>query len=117
VGGRGQNFYPKGSKAYRAKVAKIANAKIKDYLLHPEKSNGKYRIFNAIGYNYQNWRKLERDLRKGLREGRLQAKGNAQDGTSLFSVTMDLGIGVKRSTVTIWAVKDKRGRLHFVTAY
>ena len=117
MGGRGAHLHPRGSSTKRAKVAKIPRAKLKDYLLHPEKSKGKHKVFNAIGYNQGNWKKLEKDLRDGLKKGKLKPSGNADDGTTLFTTKMKLGINSKRKFVTVWAVRDKKGRLHFVTGY
>lgn len=49
----------------RAERAMVPDAKVKDYLLHPEKGNGKHLAFNWLGYyREQNWQELQKDLKE-----------------------------------------------------
>lgn len=120
MGGRGANYKIKGSKKSIAKNAVIVRRKLKDYLLNPAKSNGKYKIFNKLGYNMKNWKRLEMDLRQGLnkavKEEQLKFIRNNSHGESIYNAKVVLGFGKKKDEiVTGWFVKDKKGNLHFST--
>lgn len=97
----------------------IRRNKLKNYLLNPNKSKGKADFFRSIGYNMKNWKLLESDIRKGLKNNsaiaRIQNKyGNA---VSVYSVDMPLGVNKKAIVVTGWQIDAGTKVPRFITAY
>lgn len=98
------------------KNAVVPRAKLMNYLLNPKKSNGKSVLFNAIGYNMSNHRRLSKDIKAGLKNNiALKFKKNSH-GEIEYQVDMVLGITKKVRITTAWAIK-KGGSPRFVTAY
>ncbi len=117
MGGRGSGSGIKRVANY--KNAEIARNKLKNYLLNPNKSNGKHLFFNSLGYNMKNYKLLERDLRKGLANNHATATIQNKYGHSVtaYEVNMPLGINKKAIVLTAWQ-RDKGSKVpRFITAY
>jgi hypothetical protein len=97
--------------------AKIIEAKLKNYLLNPAKSNGKFEFFNALGYNMKNARRLESDIREGLKSNKAVAFATNKYGHSAYQVDMQLGISEKAGVVTAWQIDKGDNIPRFITAY
>lgn len=119
MGGRGVRV--KGTGKTVAKNAVIPRNKLKNYLLNPNKGKGKHAVFSDLGYNMSNWKHLDRDIRGELKRassaGLLKGGKVNKQGERHYNVDMNLGVGKKRTILTGWVVKDKKGSLHFVTAF
>ena len=97
--------------------AVVLHSKIKNYLLNPDKSNGKSKLFRGLGYTMRNASRLEKDIRAGLKDNKaLKFKPNKY-GNTMYNVTMQLGIGEKASILTVWQIDKGSNRPRFITAY
>lgn len=96
----------------------VLQRKVKDYLLNPDKSKGKYKLFRGIGYKtMHSAARLEKDIRAGLKDNNaLKFKPN-EYGHTVYNVTMQLGIGEKTSILTVWQIDKGTNRPRFITAY
>jgi len=109
MGGRGQRL-----PNYRNAI--IKRNKLKNYLLNPSKSP-KAAFFHRIGYNMKNFRRFEKDIRKGLKDNPAEVviKNRYGHEVKAYSVKMSLGINKKAVVVTGWEMENKKPRL--ITAY
>ena len=96
--------------------AVFPKAKFKNYLLNPTKEPNKSRVFKQLGYTMKNDKRLETDIRKGLKENKATVFNPNKYGTPV-QVEMTLGIDKQRKMVTAWMI-DKGTKIpRFVTAY
>lgn len=95
------------------KNAVISRNKLKNYLLNPTKAPAKSKFFNGLGYNMKNYQRLDNDIRNGLFKNEAQEFNANKHGHKAYSVTMELGIGKKKKTVTGWQIDkgDNKPRL------
>lgn len=99
------------------KKAKITGDKLKNYLLNPQKGNGKHNVFNSLGYNMQNFSRLKSDILEGLKNNEAKAYSKNKYGNRLYEVVMPLGIGEKHNILTVWQI-DKGSKIpRLITAY
>lgn len=116
MGGRGaKSGIKKQLPNYRNAV--IHRNKLKNYLLSPEKSNGKADFFNAIGYNMRNYKTLERDIRIGLKSNTAVAFNTDKYGNVSYEVIMEIGISKKEKVKTGWRVDNGTKIPRLITAY
>lgn len=103
-----------------ADKAVIEDGKLRDYLLSPTHPRGRFKadFFHELGYSAQNWRTLERDVRKlilsrGVKESRRSRYGQK------FSVEGPLkGPNGKTAPVlTVWIILKGESVPRLVTAY
>lgn len=116
MGGRG------GASGFVARLpnyqrAEVLHAKIKNYLLNPDKSNGKHELFKGIGYTMKNSARFERDIRNGLKNNKAKKFLPNAYGHTLYNVTMSLGIGEKADILTVWQIDKGSNTPRFITAY
>lgn len=97
--------------------AEILHSKIKNYLLNPKKSNGKYQLFKGLGYTVKNSARLEQDIRRGLKENKARQYAPNAYGHVVYNVSMTLGIGETASILTVWQVDKGSNKPRFITAY
>lgn len=97
--------------------AEVLGSKVKNYLLNPNKSNGKHLFFKSIGYNMKNSHRLEHDIRKGLKTNKALAFKRNKYGNAAYQVIMELGIGEKVSVLTAWQIDKGSNTPRFITAY
>jgi hypothetical protein len=116
MGGRGAAFRTV-ARLPNYQRAKIAKAKLKNYLLNPTKSNGKFEFFKALGYNMRNAGRLEADIRNGLKTSKAIAHVTNQYGHTAYQVDMQLGIGSKAEVITAWQIDRGDNVPRFITAY
>jgi len=101
------------------KRAVIARAKLKNYLLNPSKSNGKAAFFKSLGYNMQNFRRLEKDIRKGIAEtdAVMYIENRYGHNVKVYNINLSLGIDRKAVVLTSWQVDDGSTIPRFITAF
>ena len=99
------------------KMAEIRREKLKNYLLNPQKSNGKAEFFRSIGYNMKNYKTLEKDIREGLKNNTAITYGKNKYGNTAYAVNMKIGIGNKKEVVTAWQIDNGKNNPRFITAY
>ena len=90
--------------------------KFKNYLLNPTKEPNKSRVFKQLGYTMKNDKRLETDIRKGLKENKATVFAPQKFGTPA-QVDMVLGIGKQRKIRTAWLIPNGSKIPKFVTAY
>lgn len=100
---------------YRSAV--VLNAKVKNYLLNPNKSNGKWKFFRGLGYTMKNSKRLERDIRDGLSKNKALKFAPNKYGNTAYQVEMQLGVGDKSDVVTAWQIDKGDNKPRFITAY
>lgn len=115
MGGRGSSS-GMSSRLPNYKNAVISRDKLKNYILNPNKDPAKSKFFNSIGYNMKNYRQLEADIREGLSKNNAIEYKENKYGNKAFSVTMELGIGKKKQTVTGWQIDNGDNKPRFITA-
>lgn len=98
------------------KNAVISRNKLKNYILNPTKDPAKSKFFNSLGYNMKNYQRLESDIRDGLSKNKAQEYSTNKYGHKAYSVTMELGIGKKKQTVTGWQIDEGDNKPRFITA-
>ena len=102
-----------------ASAAIIAPEKIRDYLLSPTHPIGRFKAayFRDLGYEQDNWRQLEHDLR-GLLIRDAQLAGDTKYGEKYF-VTGELRgpMGRGAEIVAVWIILPGDNAPRFVTAY
>lgn len=86
-------------------------------MLDPEKSNGKWRLFKALGYERENAAELEHDLKAGLAENGGEESIKNGKGEKTYAVDMELGRTSKAQIRTIWQVDEEGADPRFITAY
>lgn len=101
------------------KHAEIARNKLKNYLLNPSKDENKARFFRSLGYNMRNFRRLERDIREGLKTAPAVATVENKYGHTVtaYSVSMPLGIDRKALVLTAWQRDANSTIPRLITAY
>ena len=97
--------------------AVILNDKVKNYLLHPSKSNGKAAFFKAIGYSTKDAKRFSRDIRRGLKENKALVYFANQHGNVVYNVIMNLGTGAQVPVLTVWQIDKGSNRPRLITAY
>ena len=98
--------------------ASIAPEKLKNYLLTPRLINDKGRFLSLAGYDRDNWRNLEQDLRTHIltQEARLQE-------TTLYGEVYEIRgtlvgpNGTALLVVTIWMEERATGQTKFITLF
>lgn len=93
------------------------HGKLKNYLLNPQKSNGKAAFFNSIGYNMKNYKTLEKDIRAGLKKNNAIEYQKNEYGHTPYSVSMELGVNKKENVITAWQIDEGKNTARFITAY
>jgi hypothetical protein len=102
-----------------AKEALIDRANLHDYLLSPSHPVGRFKaaFFGSLGYEQENWRKLERGIRT-LIESTEAEKVSGEYGTKyLVRGVLRTPSGRFTDLVTVWIVREGEHRPRFVTAY
>lgn len=99
------------------KSAEIPQRKLGNYILNPDKSNGKSVFFNGIGYNMKNSDRFAQDVRKGLETGKAKVYDKDKDGNTPYQVDMPLGINKKVMVTTAWQIDKGKREPRFITAY
>lgn len=87
------------------------------YLLSPEKSNGKWRFFKALGYTEHNPEALQRDLQEGIKNNGGEEFIKTATGERVYDVVMELGITSKANVRTAWQIDREGADPRFITAY
>jgi hypothetical protein len=99
--------------------AVIPEEKLWDYLLAPTHLVGRHKaaFFRALGYTQENWKALESDLRRFLRE-EAREKGNTKYGTK-YEIQGQINGPTGRSAriVTAWIVLSGEDVPRFISAY
>lgn len=99
------------------KNAVVLQRKVKNYILNPQKSNGKFAIFAALGYNMGNSKRLEADMREGLKHNKALRFSPNKYGNVAYEVVMELGITTRAKVVTAWQIDNGDNKPRFITAY
>lgn len=99
------------------KSAEIPQRKLGNYLLNPDKSNGKSAFFSSIGYNMKNADRFERDLRKGLETSKVFSYNENKHGDKTYIVYMPLGINKKVEVKTVWQIDKGKNEPRLIMAY
>lgn len=97
--------------------AVILGDKVKNYLLNPDKSNGKAEFFRALGYTMKDARRFSRDIRQGLKENKALVFEPNKYGNVMYNVTMNLGTTTKTPVLTVWQIDKGTNKPRFITAY
>ncbi|MBD8961756.1 MAG: hypothetical protein EGR81_05835 [Ruminococcaceae bacterium] len=116
MGGRGQN-YSIQKRLNNHKNAVIARNKLKNYILNPTKDESKAKFFKSLGYNMQNYERLERDMRAKLGTSKALKYQTNPDGSVSFQVNMYIGIDKKALVTTAWRIDNGSNVPRFITAY
>lgn len=114
MGGRGASS-GKRKRLPNYKNAIIPKGKIGNYLLNPNNKNnqGKAELFNKLGYNMKNKKRLENDLLKGLKNNNAKLQKESKYNKR-YEVNMELGINKKIKIKTIWQIDKTNPK--FITA-
>lgn len=87
------------------------------YLLSQERSNGKWKLFNALGYTEENPEELQHDLREGLKNNGGEELIKTETGEHVYNVVMELGRTSKADVLTVWQIDREGDNPRFITAY
>lgn len=115
MGGRGKRL----PKLPNYKNAEIARNKLKNYLLNPKKSNGKFAFFKSLGYNMKNFRRLERDIRSEIskNEAFMTITNRYGHEVKVYDVYVNIGLNKKAIVLTSWQTDHGTNIPRFITAY
>ncbi len=98
----------------------IEPAKLRDYVLSEEHPIGRYKaaVFKKLGYNRENWKALDKDIREQL----LLLDAEGEESTTFgkkYEVkgTLKGPSGAAMNVVSIWFVKRGEKVPTFVTIY
>lgn len=98
----------------------IEVAKLRDYLLSPAHSVGRFKavLFEALGYTAENWRDLEADIRALIRSQDARPGQPSRHGQK-YEVSGMLGKENKKriEMVTVWIIRTGEDVPRFVTAH
>jgi hypothetical protein len=96
----------------------IAPAKLRDYLLAPKARNDKSKWLNRAGYSFENWQKLETDLREQILSQDAQLDETNRYG-DMYRIEARLTGPNNQllSVVTIWMIEKESGATRFITMY
>jgi hypothetical protein len=101
-------------------LAAIEAEKVRDYLLSPEHSVGRFkaRFFSALGYTRNDWPQLQRDLlalaRSGAAEpGQPSPYGQKYEVRGRLQTPSGTSVGI----VTVWIILNGEESPRFVTAF
>lgn len=97
--------------------AVILNDKVKNYLLHPGKSNGKAAFFKALGYSMKDAKRFAGDIRRGLKENKALVYPANQHGRAVYNVIMNLGTSTRTPVLTVWQIDKGSNIPRLITAY
>ncbi|MFQ6033384.1 MAG: DUF6883 domain-containing protein [Candidatus Bipolaricaulia bacterium] len=104
----------------RAERAIIEERKVRDYLLSPTHSVGRFKaaFFVQMGYAQERWEELERDLREQHLTQEAEEIGETRYGRK-YRIRGPLTVpnGRKVELVSIWIVRRGETVPRFVTAY
>lgn len=98
------------------KGATISERKIREYLLTPRAEDDKSGFLALAGYSLQNWRELERDLRRQVEEGDAFLIRRTQYG-EMYHIKGQLKgpKGTILDVITVWISLHATGETRFVT--
>ena len=116
MGGRGQN-YKIIVRLTNFRNAYIPRHKLTDYILNPSKSKSKAELFQSMGYNMTNHKRLEKDILAKLRTNQALKYQTNENGDTEYQVNMLLGITKKKMIATGWIIRKGEQTPQFVTAY
>lgn len=96
--------------------AVISERKIKEYLLTTRREDDKSGFLALAGYSLQNWRELERDLRREVEEGDAHLIRTTRYG-EIYHIKGQLKgpNGTILDVITVWICLDATGETRFVT--
>ena len=115
MGGRG-NVSGFISRLPNYQRARILGDKVKNYLLNPNKSNGKSELFRSLGYTMKDAKRLSRDIQDGLKNNRAVQYEPNKHGNVMYNVTMRIGKD-KTAIKTVWQIDKGSNIPRFITAY
>ena len=94
----------------------ISERKIKEYLLTPRTEDDKAGFLALAGYSLQNWRELERDLRREVERGDALLIRTTQYG-EMYHIKGQLKgpNGTNLDVITVWIKLHATGETRFVT--
>lgn len=104
----------------RASMARVADAKIRDYLLSGAHDLGQHkaRVFGSIGYTADNWRQLQAVLVEIARHGEAIALGTGPYGKEFAIRAIITGPNGRAGAFqAIWIVPPTPEGPRFITAY
>lgn len=95
-------------------------AKIRDYLLSPEHSVGRFKatFFASLGYTRTEWARLQKDILELCRFGKTTIGHSSVYGQK-YEVrgTLNGPSGRRREVVTVWVILIDEDAPQFVTAF
>jgi hypothetical protein len=98
----------------------IEERKLRDYLLSPTHSIGRFKaaFFAQLGYTQGNWLRLEQDLRAQHLPQEAEEVGSSRHGEKYKIAAPLVGPTGKRvELISIWIIRRGEDRPRFVTAY
>lgn len=103
-----------------ARTARLAPAKIQDYLLSPVHPIGRFKcaFFTSLGYSRAAWRRLDADLRVHLQDNDVvQTQPNPYGMKYVVRGTLSGPSGAVADVIAVWILLDGESAPRFVTAY
>ena len=99
-------------------TAVITEDKIKEYLLSPRKRNDKSKWLSEVGYNLENWQRLEKDLRTQLLSRDAEYIEETKYGQMYQIRGMLVGPNGKTLSVcSIWMKEHESKSVKFITMF
>jgi hypothetical protein len=92
-----------------ADMARIDPRKLRDYVLNPEHSSGKYKaaFFAQMGYTAENWQQLERDIRaQHLSQPAQPGQRSAYGQKYTITAPLQGPRGSARQVTTVWIFRS-----------
>jgi hypothetical protein len=100
-------------------LAVIAQEKLTDYLLNTGHKRGgtKARLLEQYGYNVQNWRQFEANIRSGLGAEVDVVRTTEYGARYEIRMTLQTPLGVPLTVRTIWQIDDGTDVPRLITLY
>ena len=98
--------------------ARIDPRKLRDYVLNPNHDSGKYKaaFFAQMGYQQDDWRQLERDIRaQHLVQAMEPGKASPHGRKHTITAPLQGPSGAARQVTTVWLVRPGNDFAELVT--
>jgi hypothetical protein len=102
----------------KATNAEIDPRKLRDYVLNPEHSTGRYKaaFFAQMGYAAQDWPRLERDIREQhLTQPATPGQVSPFGRKYLITAPLQGPSGPARQVTSVWLLRPSRERVELIT--